>query len=204
MAKYTTGKKDTLKSLAEKYGVTRKRLRELNPDVTFGKSKKFGGKGFKTLDPDQVLRLGAGIGVPEWRSEILEDPSYAAFDRQFDYNRSKIQSDFIALKDRLKRDLQRQEGVYQDQTRQGLEGIDQSMENRGLFRSGQRGIKRGELQNRIADQRQRFIDSQGETREEARRTKREGIADLKRRRAEERLGARTRLTDRDATTKFMA
>lgn len=203
MAKYTTKKKDTLKSLAEKWGVTRKRLRELNPDVKFGKSKKKGGKGFKKLDPGQVLKLGKGVGVPQWKAELLEDPTYAAFDRQFDYNRSKLQSDFIALKDRLKRDLERQEGVFQEQERQGLEGIDRSMENRGLYRSGQRGIERGELSNRIADSRQRFIDTQGETREEARRAKREGIADLKRRRAEERLQARTRLTQRDAETKFM-
>ncbi len=45
MAKYVASQGDTLKSLAKKYGLTRKRIRALNPDLKFGKGKKFGGKG---------------------------------------------------------------------------------------------------------------------------------------------------------------
>ncbi len=198
MAKYRTSKKDTLRSLAEKYGVTRKRLRDLNPDTKFGK------KGKKKLGGGDILRLGKGVGTPMWRSEVLQDPTYAAFERQFEYNRGKLGSDFVALKDKLKRDLQRQEGIYDQQRIQGHRGIDESMDNRGIFRSGQRHVERGQLSNRIDDTRQRFIDSQGETREEGRRAKREGISSLKRQRAEERVNARSRLTDRDATTKYMA
>lgn len=201
MAKYSAGKKDTLKSLAEKYGVTRKRLRSLNEDISFGKSKKKGGEGFKSLK-GQEIRLGKGVGTPKWRSEILADPTYAAFERQFDYNRGKLGSDFIALKNRLGRDLQRQQGIYDQQLIEGQRGVDETMDNRGLFRSGQRHIDRGRVKNNIDDQRQRFIDTQGETREEARRQKREAIADLKRQRGEQRLQARDRLTMKDAETKY--
>lgn len=201
MAKYQAGKKDTLAALAEKYGVTRKRLRELNPDVKFGKAKKKGGQGFQDL-AGQTIRLGKGVGQPMWRAEILEDPTYAAFERQFEFNRGRLGSDFLALKDRIMRDRVRQQGIYDQQFAEGLRGINQSMENRGLFRSGMRSVEEGRLKNRIDDTRQRFIDNQNETVEEARRQKREGISDLKRQRAEERLGARTRLTDRDAQTKY--
>ena len=139
-----------------------------------------------------------------WRAEVLQDPTYAAFERQFEYNRSKIGSDFIALKERLKRDAERYDVKHRMDRRDGLQGINKSMENRGLYRSGQRHTERGDLKNRFSMNRQNFRDEQGERREEARRNKREGIADLKRDRAEERLDARSRLTDRDATTEYMA
>lgn len=193
-------KKSSIKALREQYGG--RRMEDYTGNDADMMVKPF-------IKNDLGMMIEAPLAdptptIPEWKSELLADPTYAAFERQFEYNRGKLGSDFIALKERLKRDRQRQKGVWQQQRKQGLQGINESMENRGLFRSGQRHLERGELKNRIADQRQRFIDQQGETREEARRTKRESISNLKRQRAEERVNARARLSDKDATTKFMA
>lgn len=197
MARYRTTKKDTLRKLAKKYGVTRKRLRQLNPDVKFGKK---GGR--KKIGADTVLKLGKGVGTPFWRSEIMQDPTYAAFDRQFDYNRGNIRSDFLALKEKQKVDLMRQDVNFENSRRVGLQGVDRSMDNRGVFRSGQREVQRGEVRDNVARARTQFIDQQGDTLRKARVDKQRAIGDLKRRRAEERVAARTRLTDRDAETKY--
>jgi len=141
-------------------------------------------------------------GMPKWKAELYEDPAYAAFDRNFEYNRSKVQDSFINLKNRLKRDLLRQDTRYDQQRVEGERGIDRSMENRGLYRSGQRHVGIGRMNNKIDFEREHFISGQGEAREEGRRAKQDAIGSLKRQRAEERINARSRLTDRDATTKY--
>jgi len=202
MAKYRTKKGDTLRSLSKKYGVKRKKLRKLNPDMKFGKAKSKGGKGFKKFDKDTVLKLGKGVGQPFWKSEVLQDPTYAAFDRNFEYNRSKVHDEFLALKDKLARDLVRQDARYDQQRVEGTRGVNRSMDNRGLYRSGQRHMGLGRMNNKIDFEREQYVSGQGEVREEGRRKKQEAIGDLKRQRAEERLGARSRLTARDAETKY--
>ena len=199
MAKYTAKQGDTLRKLAKKYGVTRKELRELNPDVKFGKGKKKGGKGFKDLG-DQEIRLGPGVGPRG--GKLLQDPKYSAFLRNFDYQRDKLQSDFIEFKNRQSRDLARQEPLWARQREDAFRGIDTGAENRGLYRSGQRLLDRGRANSALMQQRQGYIDAQGEAREEARRTKQSGIADLKRRKAEEKLQAGERLTMRDANIEY--
>ena len=209
MAKHVGSQGDTLKSLAKRYGLTRKRIRTLNPDVKFGKGKKFGGKGFKDLD-GQMLRLGKTIkrsDIDEGNrydrtSEILQDPKYAAFLRNYDYDIAKIRSDFTSLGDRLDRDIERQGAMFDQQRIDGLRGVDRSMENRGLFRSGQRHMERGRTINNIEMARQRYNDDVGERRLSAQRDRDTRIADLGRARDEERLGARERLTMRDAETRY--
>lgn len=202
MAKYRAKKGDTLKKLAKKYGVSRKQLRELNPDIKFGKAKKKGGKGFKNIDKDTLLRLGKGVGQPIWKSEILQDPGYAAFDRNFEYNRSKLQDAFLTYRDQQKVDRERAMADFLDQQTKSARNIDTNASQRGMFRSGQRHVSHGRLQNDMDRLRGKFDASQADSLEEARRRKREGIGDLKRKRAEERLSARDRLTMRDAETKY--
>lgn len=180
MAKYVASEGDTLKSLAKKYGLTRKRIRALNPDMVFGKGKKYGGKGFRDLD-GRTIRLGKAVsrkdidsenqfqrpqdmGPTDRMGEILQDPKYAAFLRNYDYDIAKIRSDFTSLGDRLDRDLVRQDALYDQQRTEGLRGVDRSMENRGLFRSGQRHMNRGRVVNDIDMARQRYRDDVGERR----------------------------------------
>jgi len=202
MAKYTTSKKDTVASLAEKYGVTRKRLRDLNADTLGHKGDDHRIGRDQAIGKGTSLRLGNGVGQPQWKAQLLEDPTYAAFERQFTFNRGKLGSDFIALKEKRKRDSLRQMAMYDEQEKAGLTNIDESAENRGMFRSGRRHVDRGDLVNRMDDTRQRYTDQGNEAIEAGRRAKREGITALKNSRSEARLDARSRLSDRDAQTKF--
>ncbi len=216
MAKYVASQGDTLKSLAKKYGLTRKRIRALNPDLKFGKGKKLGGKGFKDLS-EQTIRLGKAVerdaidpgnqytrehARRDRKAELLQDPKYAAFLRNFDHDISTARGDFTSFSDRLDRDLERQDVLYDQQRTDGLRGVDRSMDNRGLFRSGQRGMERGRVINDIDLARQRHQDDVGERRLSAQRDRDTAVGDLRRARDEERLGARERLTMRDAETRF--
>lgn len=201
MAKYVGKKGDTLGKLARRYGLTKKQLRKLNPDVKFGKRKSKGGKGFRALK-GQEIRLGKGVGQPRWKAELLQDPKYSAFLRQFDYDKDKLNNDFIETKNRQARDLARQEDIFREDLINRHRGIDRDSSSRGMFRSGERARTRGRATNELNAERQRFIDIQGEDREEARRNKREAIAGLKRDKMEEKLAARERLTLRDANTEY--
>lgn len=202
MAKYLAKKGDTLKKLAKKYGVKRKTLRELNPDMKFGKAKSKGGEGFAKLKGEEI-RLGEGVGTPMWKTELLQDPKYAGFLRKFDFDRDVLGDQFQALKDRQARELVRKDVEFDNQLIDNHQRINENADSRGLFRSGQRHIDRGDATSKMALKRQSYVDSQGEAREEGRRAKREGIAELKRKRSEERLGARERLSVRDAETEYM-
>lgn len=216
MAKYRTTKGDTLKSLAKRYGVKRKTLRELNEDVQFGGAKKKGHKGFQKLDKGTILKLGADVKRKDLdprnqvrpgqlrRAELLQDPKYAAFLRNFDYDRSMLRSDFAADRAAEYRELDRMGSEWDYQLDENLRGVDRAMANRGVFRSGQRHLERGRSVNDIDRLRQRYRDQMNERILSGQRTRDRGIADLKRARDEERLGARERLTLRDAETEYMA
>lgn len=203
MAKYTAEAGDTLAKLARRYGVKRRSLRELNPDLKFGKGKKAGGQGWRDLD-GQELRLGKGVGMgkPGWKGVLMQDPKYAAFLRNFDVQRDLTQDRFLQLRDRQNRELERMEPVWSRQREDAFRNVDRSMDSRGVFRSGQRHIERGLRESAIAQARQGYIDQQGEAREAARRSKKEELMGLKRSKMEEKLGARTRLSERDAQTRY--
>jgi len=198
MGKTRTKKGSTLRKLSKKYGVKGKTLRELNPDM----KGQWGKKGKKKLDKDTMIRLGKGVGIAPWRAELLEDPTYAAFDRNFEFNRDSVHDSFQRLKDRQRIDLTRQDARFDKQRIDNTRQIDRGMEDRGLYRSGQRGIETGRMNNDIDVSRREFTGQQKDARIAGRQAKQEALGALKRNRAEERIGARSRLTERDAQTKY--
>ena len=204
MAKYVGKKKDTLRKLAKRYGVTRKSIREMNPDMKFGKAKDNGGKGFKRLGGEEI-RLGKGIGPGSMRARLLQDPKYAAFLRKFDYDRDKIRSDFIdeyGKDGQQSIDLARMEPIWNRQLSDTQRNTDRASDAQGMYRSGQRLLERGRNSSLANQQRQGYIDRQGDERTNAIQAKREALSGMKRTKMEEKKSTRERLTMRDATTKY--
>lgn len=198
MAKYRTSKGDTLKSLAKQYGVTRKRLRNLNPDFDFGNKKR----GFNKIKKGSLMRLGKGVGTPLWQSEILQDPTYDAFLRSKNYNTGRLNSDFETLKTDLDVKLKRQDNIYANNRIQGMRGIDQSASSRGMYRSGARGRERNRFDERATSTLNTFVNRQSDLRDAGRRKMEAGEGDWTRKDTDAKQAARTRLTDRDAQTKY--
>ena len=212
-------KSDTLDHLVRRYGNKRVGTSPERPDngltmrersqtrddgpvpndtfMLFQPGHQMGNDNFTTEAPAEEA------GVPKWKAKLLQDPKYAAFLRKFDFDRDVLHDNFQALKDRQKRELARQDVTFDRDLTRNLEGVDRATDNRGMFRSGQRHLDRGTATSDMALARQRYVDEQGENREAGRRAKREGIASLKRSRSEERLGARERLSMRDAETEYM-
>lgn len=196
MGRYVAKKNDTLAKIARRYGVDRKTLRKLNKDTKFGKAGNW-----KDIKGEE-LRLGKGVGQPQWKAELMQDPKYAAFQRQFAFDYDKIKDDFIRLRQRQGRDLARMEPVWQRQREDAFRNIDQSFGSRGLYRTGARVLGRGRADSSITQARQGYIDAQGEALEQARYDKHAALNQLKRNRSNERLATRERLALRDAETKY--
>jgi len=200
MAKYTTTKNDTLRSLAARFGVTTKALRTGNVATMKG---NWGGKGKKKLTPGTVIKLGAGVGRGQARrAELLTDSSYAAFLRQYKSSKDSVKSTFQALKDQQDVDLTRFNVNNDRVTDRNLVDIDEEADSRGMFRSGERGRDRATEAGDSAMRFTNFTGDQSSELERARRKKQDTLAGMRLARGEERIDARSRITDREATTKY--
>ena len=201
MAKYTTTKNDTLRSLAARFGVTTKALRTGNVATMKG---NWGGKGKKKLTPGTVIKLGTGVGRGQARrAELLTDSSYAAFLRQYKSSRDSVKSTFQALKDQQDDvDLPRFVVNNDRVTDRNLGDINEESDSRGMFRSGERGRDRATEAGDSAMRYTNFTGDQSSELERARRKKKDTLAGMKLARAEERVDARSRITDREATTQY--
>ena len=201
MAKYTTTKNDTLRSLAARFGVTTKALRTGNVATMKG---NWGGKGKKKITPGTVIKLGTGVGRGQARrAELLTDSSYAAFLRQYKSSKDSVTSTFQALKDQQDLvDLPRFNTENDRITSQNLNTINESAEDRGMTRSGQRYTDRAREEGDSAMRLTTFTGEQASELERARREKAYTLAGMRLARAEERVDARSRITDREATTQY--
>ena len=201
MAKYTTTKNDTLRSLAARFGVTTKALRTGNVATMKG---DWGGKGKKKLTPGTVIKLGTGVGRGQARrAELLTDSSYAAFLRQYKSSRDSVKSTFQALKDQQKLvDLPRFVVNNDRVTDRNLGDINEESDSRGMFRSGERERDRATEEGDSTMRLTNFTGDQSSELERARREKANVLAGMRLSRAEERVDARSRITDREATTKY--
>ena len=201
MAKYTTTKNDTLRSLAARFGVTTKALRTGNVATMKG---DWGGKGKKKLTLGTVIKLGTGVGRGQARrAELLTDSSYAAFLRQYKSSRDSVKSTFQALKDQQDDvDLPRFVVNNDRVTDRNLGDINEESDSRGMFRSGERERDRATEEGDSTMRYTNFTGDQSSELERERRKKQDTLTGMKLARAEERVDARSRITDREATTKY--
>ena len=201
MAKYTTTKNDTLRSLAARFGVTTKALRTGNVATMKG---NWGGKGKKKITPGTVIKLGTGVGRGQARrAELLTDSSYAAFLRQYKSSRDSVKSTFQALKDQQELvDLERFVVNNDRVTDRNLVDINEESDSRGMFRSGERGRDRATEEGDSTMRYTNFTGDQSSELERERRKKQDTLTGMKLARAEERVDARSRITDREATTQY--
>ena len=209
MARYVSRKGDTLKALAKEYGVSVKELKKRNPKLADMAKKA-------ELDRDTIIKLGRGTGrgtedaftskedalaeiarreaVRGRRSLEGEDPSFAAFMRQFRFDKKQIKAALKAQRQAYANRIGRARDTYREQERTGLQGIDTSAENRGLYRSGQRLIDRNDLRARVGLQRDNELGAIRDQRAQTEREAAEKLSRLRRDRAEAELGSRERLS----------
>lgn len=158
------------------------------------------GEGF--VEDESVLRNrlrgGAGLTGPSVTMPLLADQSYAAFMRKMQFDESQIQSSLQAAQEAAQRRITGQAGVYDQQRKQSEDGVNSSFEAR-QNRSGGRLVKINEGRTAIDRQQTEFKNNIGEASAQMERDAASSIADLRRERAEQELGARDRLTQRSAT-----
>tara|TARA_R110000787_G_scaffold12753_1_gene40942 strand:+ start:484 stop:996 length:513 start_codon:yes stop_codon:yes gene_type:complete len=164
----------------------------------------WGGKGKKKLTPGTVIKLGTGVGRGQARrAELLTDSSYAAFLRQYKSSRDSVKSTFQALKDQQDDvDLPRFVVNNDRVTDRNLGDINEESDSRGMFRSGERERDRATEEGDSTMRYTNFTGDQSSELERARREKANVLAGMRLSRAEERVDARSRITDREATTQY--
>lgn len=153
---------------------------------------------------DEALRQqirGAGLGPNVGESVVaplLADNNYSQFLRGMQFNESQIQSNLQAAQEAARRRITGQAGQYDLQRQQGLQNVDESFESRGMYRSGGRLAKAGEVQRAVDLNQRQFEEGIYEGTAQMERDAAQKIADMRRQRAEEELGARVRLTEGSA------
>ena len=144
---------------------------------------------------------GSALGASAAESPtaaLMADQSYSAFLRKMQFNESQIQSSLQAAQEAAARRIQGQAGMYDKQREQSQRNVDQNFESRGMFRSGGRLKTAAEGRTAIDYQQTQFETGVQEEKARMEREAASSIADLRRQRAEEELGARDRLTQRSA------
>lgn len=138
----------------------------------------------------KAIRLRAGLD-----NTLLEDPTYAAFDRARRTQALQVQNDL----DKSQADLATQRRIagvkFDSAQREGLQTANDLAESRGMFRSGGRLQARGEVTRDVQQARSEnelnYVTGRRDLQDNANRQ----IQDLSRERDEQELAARTRLTN---------
>jgi hypothetical protein len=133
-------------------------------------------------------------------SYALQDADYAAFLRGANLQESEYESALASARDRLNRNLSQNTAMFDEQRRQSEQGVSDSWESRGLFRSGGRLVdtaeKRTQVDRNQALAHQSMTDTYSGQESDVTRQ----IAALRRQKLEQETAARQRLTSRDAQT----
>jgi len=157
--------------------------------------------GRNDLDEAQLrasIREAAGesaVGAAD-TGDLLADQGFAAFMRKMQFDESTIQSSLQAAQEAAQRRITGQAGQYDYQRRASEEGVNQGFESRGMYRSGGRLGKVHEGRTNIDRAQTEFESGIHEATAKMETDAASSIANLRRERAEQELGARDRLTQR--------
>ncbi len=130
-------------------------------------------------------------------SVLDNDPAFQSFLRTLNERRTMITAD----RDRQRASLLARRnirfGELANQETRGLEGVDDTYEDRGMFRSGGRLESRADLIQQINEGRAQEEFNLAEGQSQANRTAASSLAGLAQQRAEQEISARARLSDRE-------
>lgn len=151
------------------------------------------------ITPDQLGDRLRQIEITP-TSLALQDADYASYLRGANLQESELESALAAARDRFNRNLEMQRPMYEEQRRQSEETANYNFEDRGLYRSGMRLTDIADRRTQIDRNEllQRQSATEGLAGQESDITRQ--IAALRRQRLEQEEAARTRLTQRDAST----
>ena len=134
--------------------------------------------------------------------DIMTDPAYLAFLRAFDFQESEIVSTKEAQIERLAAALKQRLPEFDTQFRRGERRIRNNFAGRGMaFGSGvERDVT--ELRGDVDRERMKYETTITGQQKDLERSAAERIAELRRRKAEEQLGATERVLDRRLTSEY--
>jgi len=145
MATYTVKAGDTLSKIAAQYGTTWQELQKLNAI----KNANVIRSGQSITLPGESVAATTGSGEPDYEVDIMQDPKYAAYKAQFDYDRDILRSDYDAAKERLDRDITAKEDDWSYDRDTAKKKVDLDFRERGLFRAGARFDERAHKLNAV-------------------------------------------------------
>jgi hypothetical protein len=149
------------------------------------------GTGLTGVDLIKNMRYSAGLN-----NAAFDDPAFNAFHRSLISKRAELGADRASRLAQIARARALASGTQGERQTQDLRRVDSDFEGRGMFRAGGRLASRADVQRAsslaAATQDESFNNQQ----EDITRETSSALADLSRRRDEEEIAARNRLTDR--------
>lgn len=146
------------------------------------------------LSGDDLIK--AMRGAAGYDNTLYEDPAYSAFMRSYNQRSATVNADKVAREREIANTRDIAAAGFQRKLTEGNRQVDDDAESRGMFRSGGRLNKRARLAEGIAFERSTAENQYANQASELNRAASGDLSELSRKRDEEEIAARRRLSTR--------